>query len=149
MFLYRLKNFVCVSITVLFVVLVFVGVKSAHISRLSAWKGDRTFFLDSASSQGLMKKELSFADLGRVKGECVSFQIKENEGGMSALKQKILEEYDAEILFMEKTGEVESYYCYTTLWQGGIFLNGVLVNLHFAFSQTQCVVGTPIIFGGF
>ena len=149
LFFYQLKNFLRVSVTVLFCCIISLGVRVVSVTRLSVWEGERMFFLDSASSQALIKKELSFSELTRVKGECVSFSFQENEGGMSALRKEILKEYGAKVLFVERTREAVSYYCYTPRWQDGIYLNGVFVNLHFAFSSTQCVIGTPIIFGGF
>ena len=89
--MYRLKNFICVSLSCLLCLLLGVGVKAANVSRLSALKGERTYFLDSASSQGLSKTELSFAELGRVKGECVQFDLQAYEGGRYATNEEIVQ----------------------------------------------------------
>lgn len=151
--MYRLKNFICMSLSCLLCLLLGVGVKAMHVSRLSALKGERTYFLDSASSQGLRKTELAFAEFGRVKGECVCFDLEAYEGGRYAtnkeIAQSILHTFQAEILFIEEVNETISYYAYTPLWQDGLFLQGERVNLHIAISSSHCAVGTPIIFGGF
>lgn len=151
--MYRFKNFICVSVACLFCLLFGLGVKAANVSRLSVLKGERTYFLDSASSQGLRKTELSLAELGRVKGECVQFNLKTYEGGRyetsEKIAQSILDKFQAKLLFTEEVGGIVSYYAYTPLWQDGLFLQGERVNLHIALSQTRCVVGTPVIFGGY
>lgn len=149
----RLKNFICVSLSCLFCLLLGVGVKAANVSRLSALKGERTYFLDSASSQGLSKTELSFAELGRVKGECVQFDLQAYEGGRYAtneeIVQSLLRKFQAKTRFVEEVNGTVSYYAYTPLWQDGLILRGERVNLHIAISSSYCVVGTPVIFGGY
>ena len=151
--MYRLKNFICVSLSCLFCLLLGVGVKAANVSRLSALKGERTYFLDSASSQGLSKTELSLAELGRVKGECVQFDLQAYEGGRYAtneeIVQSILRKFQAKTRFVEEVNGTVSYYAYTPLWQDGLLLQGERVNLHIAISSSHCVVGTPVIFGGY
>ena len=101
------------------------------------------YYLDSSSSQGLRKRAITPFDLFRMKGESV---ILEKEVGDV---EAILELYDAKILFIEEVCDTLSYYCYTEKWSDGITLDGATVNLHIAVNQTQCAVGTPIIFGGF
>ena len=151
--MYRLKNFICVSLSCLLCLLLGVSVKAANVSRLSVLKGERTYFLDSASSQGLSKTELSFAELGRVKGECVQFDLQAYEGGRYAtneeIVQSILRKFQAKTRFVEEVNGMVSYYAYTPLWQGGLLLQGERVNLHIAISSSHCVVGTPVIFGGY
>ena len=151
--MYRLKNFICVSLSCLFCLLLGVGVKAANVSRLSVLKGERTYFLDSASSQGLSKTELSLAELGRVKGECVQFDLQAYEGGRYAtneeIVQSILRKFQAKTRFVEEVNGTVSYYAYTPLWQDGLLLQGERVNLHIAISSSHCVVGTPVIFGGY
>ncbi len=144
--MFGVKKFFKISKACAVCVLAGIGLKAMSATRLSALEGDRTYFLDSPSSQALIKKELSLADLVRVKGECVSFEF---EGTKSALSEKILRQYDAELQFTEEVEGVLSYYAYTPLWSDGVQINGHTVNLHIALSKTHCVVGTPIIFGGF
>ena len=153
MFAYRLKNFICVTLAVLFALFFAVGVKSATVTRFADLEGERVYFLDSASSQGLRKETLSIADLTRVKGECVFAEISTFNGGMSLTKeelaQNIAAHYGGEILFQEETCGVVSYYAYTPRWQGGLYINGVKINLHIAVGEDRLAVGTPIIFDGF
>ena len=75
MFVYRVKNFICVAFAVIFSLFFAVGVKAVSVTRLADIEGKRVYFLDSASSQGLRKERLSFVDLTRVKGECVFTEI--------------------------------------------------------------------------
>lgn len=151
--MYRLKNFAFVSVACLFCLLMGVGVKITNFSRLSALKGERTYFLDSASSQGLMKTELALFEIGRVKGECVQFDLQSYDGGRYATNEEIvrniLEKYRAKTLLIEEVDGIVSYYAYTPIWQDGLLLQGERINLHIALSKSRCVVGTPIIFGGY
>ena len=153
MLAYRLKNFICVVLAVLFCLFFAVGVKSAVVTRFADIEGERVYFLDSASSQGLRKTTLSLTDLTRVKGECVFTEISTFDGGMSLTKeelaQNIAARYGAEILFQEEVCGVVSYYAYTTRWQDGLYINGVKINLHIAVGEECLAVGTPIIFDGF
>lgn len=151
--MYRLKNFAFVCVACLFCLLMGVGVKTMNLSRLSALKGERMYFLDSASSQGLMKTELALSEIGRVKGECVQFDLQGYDGGRYAtneeIVQSILEKYKAKTLLVEEVGGIVSYYAYTPIWQDGLALQGERINLHIAISKSRCVVGTPVIFGGY
>ena len=153
MFVYRVKNFICVAFAVIFSLFFAVGVKAVSVTRLADIEGKRVYFLDSASSQGLRKESLSFVDLTRVKGECVFTEISTYDRGRYLTKEEIAQEiatrYDAKILFTEEVDGVVSYYAYTTRWQGCIDLNGVKINLHIAVGKGNLAVGTPIIFDGF
>ena len=150
---YRVKNFICVALAVIFSLFFAVGVKAVSVTRLSDIEGKRTYFLDSASSQGLRKDSLSVADLTRVKGECVFTEISTYDGGRyltnDEIARKISTQYGAKILFTEEVDGVISYYAYTTRWQDGLYINGVKINLHIAVGKENLAVGTPIIFDGF
>ena len=153
MFFYRLKNFICVLLAVIFCLLFAVGVKAAGVTRLIGIEGKRMYFLDSASSQGLQKETLTVGELARVKGESVSTLKSTYEGGRYALNEDLARDiaarYGATILFTERVGDCISYYAYTEKWQDGLSINGVKVNLHIALDCERLTVGTPIIFGGF
>lgn len=153
MFIYRLKTFICLALAVVFCLFFAVGVKAVNLTRLSDIEGERTFFLDSASSQGLRKQSLSIGDFTRVRGECVHTAVSKYNGGRYATNEEIAhqvaQKYGAEILFTEKVGETVSYYAYTTRWQDGLYLYGRKVNLHVAIEGERLAVGTPIIFDGF
>lgn len=142
-----LKNFISKLIALSLALVVSFAVYIGRVCRLDGLEGERVFYLDSASSQGLRKEELSLRDFARIKGESVRFE--RGEEREEDLVQSIVERYGAEILFQERTAETLSYYCYTKEWDNGIIVNGERVNLHIALSETQCVVGTPIIFDGF
>lgn len=153
MFIYRLKNCICVALALVFSLFIGVSVKTANVSRLSALEGERSFFLGSASSQAHIKTELRLPDLNKVKGECVSFALEGYEGGRYSLSEDIVsaiaETFEAKILFKETCAGVTSYYCYTPRWQDTILIEGQPINLHVAVSNERCAVGAPIIFGGF
>ncbi len=123
------------------------GVYVTSSCRLRALKGERVFYLDSDSSQGLRKTELSLRDYARITGESVRFA--RGDGEAEEIARDIAARYSAEILFSESVAGVISFYCYTSVWDNGIQINGQTVNLHVAVSETQCAVGTPIIFDGF
>ena len=153
LFIYRLKNCIAIFLSVLVALLFCIGVRYANVSKLSALKGERAYYLDSASSQGLQKSTLSVRELFRVRGESVIVDIHEFEGGMYAtneeLARAIAEQYGAKLHTIEEACGVISYYGYTPRWQEGVFVQGVFTNLHIAIGKNSCAVGTPIIFGGF
>ena len=150
---YRVKNFICVALAVLFCLFFAVGVKAVSVTRFADIEGKRIYFLDSASSQGLRKESLSVVDLTRIKGECVFTEISAYDGGRYLPNKEIAEEiahrYGAEILFTEEADGVVSYYAYTARWQDGLYINGVKINLHIAVGKVNLAVGAPIIFDGF
>lgn len=111
--------------------------------KLQGLCGDRTFYLDSASSQGLRKESLSVLDLPRLRGECVRFSCEEDE------VLSILQSCGGRVEFMEEACGITSYYCSTSKWGDGLMLNGKKINLHLAYADGVCVVGVPIIFDGF
>ena len=156
MFFARTKNFLRISLAVICAVLFCFYIRLANLSKLSSIAGERTFFLLSPSSQGVMKSMLELQDVFRVKGESVSFYLNNkysNDGGRYATNEELLKgflaKFHAKIVFSEKVAGVISYYCYTPLWMDEVVLDGHRINLHIAFSSAQCSVGTPIIFGGF
>lgn len=143
----RIKALLKTAAAVALVCGIGMAVYAANACKLRGIEGEREFFLDSASSQGLRKESLSLRDFSRIKGECVRFSLNGEEGGN--VLQELLEEYGATVLFSEEVDGVTSYYCYTAKWDNGLELSGQQVNLHVAFSDETCAVGTPIIFGGF
>ncbi|MBQ8309373.1 MAG: YwmB family TATA-box binding protein [Clostridia bacterium] len=122
------------------------AVKATNISRLSAFLGERTFYLDSASSQALTKTTLAFSDIFRVRGESVTFSLPKEE---EIFVREVLKEYGAELLATESVCGVTSYYAYVPTWNDGVQIEEKKVNLHIAIEKERCAVGTPIIFGGF
>ena len=145
MFLYRLKNFIWLLLTLVLALVVLFELRLGGVSRFSALDGKRTFYLYSASSQAVIKEEITPWEICFVKGECVTLAYADKKQTL----QEILRLYRAEILFEEKAGGTHSYYCQTQNWAQGIRINGVVVNLHIAFNEEVCAVGAPLIFGGF
>jgi len=153
---WRIKRFIVVTLAVMFCAVFAFTVRLVNLSRLSDIEGERTYFLDSSSSQALRKTELSLRDIGRVKGECVRVDFSKEEGGRyalnndyDALAQGIAERYSAKILFTEEVCGVTSYYAYTPLWEDFITVGNKRVNLHIAVKKTGYAVGTPMIFDGY
>ena len=153
MFFYRLKNFICVALAVLFCLFFAVGAKATFVTKLAEIEGKHTYFLDSASSQGLRKESLGLRDFTRVKGECVFTEISTYNGGRYLTNEEIAQEiatrYGAEILIAEEMDGVVSYYAYTQRWKDGLYVGGEKINLHIAIGGERLAVGTPIIFDGF
>ena len=142
-----LRGFLALLTAAAIAVAVGLGIYVMNACKLRAIKGERVFYLDSNTSQGLRKTELGLRDYARITGESVSFA--RGEVGAEELAREIAEKYGAEILFREEAAGVSSFYCYTSIWNNGILLNGQTVNLHIAVAEEACAVGTPIIFDGF
>ena len=143
----RFYQFITMLASLAVVCVVGLGFCAVNVSKLREISGERVFYLDSASSQGLRKEELSIFDIFRVEGESVRFA--RTEKTEDDLVADIRNRYGAKMLFSESVCGVTSYYCYVPTWQNGVDVNGVTVNLHIAVSETKCAVGTPIIFDGF
>ncbi len=140
---YRVKNFILsvAATAIAFFLLSFAwGIKSSRFSKI---EGNRSFYYD-LSSQAEIKKELSWVDFSKAKGESVVFFCDTEK-----ILPWLLEEYDGKILFTEETEGSTSYYCFTKNWTDGVWLNGYFVNLHIAVGKDTCSVGAPLIFGSF
>ena len=148
-FFQAVKNFIKLTLALVFSLACLFCVKATFASRLSFLQGERAYYLDSASSQSLIKTELTAWDLFRVQGESVCFTIKEETEKTEDFARSLVSRHGGEILFMEEIDGTVSYYAYIPAWGQGIALYGKQVNLHIAVSEKQCKVGTPIIFGGF
>lgn len=143
---YRTKNCIKTALALLICVLFGVFLFAGNAVKLSKTEGERTFYLNSASSQSLIKTELILSDLTRIRGESVAFLHEQNA---EELAKEIFDRYGAKILFTESAGGVTSYYGYAAGLGEPISLQGQRINLHVAVSKERCAVGTPIIFGGF
>lgn len=122
------------------------GMYAMNCVLLEKTAGERVFYLDSPSSQGLIKSKLRLYDVSRVRGESVSFTHQDEP---QSLALQIFQDYGGEVAFVEKVGDVISYYGYAQDLGNALCLDGYAVNLHVAVTEGRCVVGTPIIFGGF
>ena len=147
-FIWKLKEFLRTGFAVL-VVLLCVGVLLlANISRFPMLTGERIFYLNSASSQGLRSETVEFSNLLSIRGESIRLTVVDEEQGKVAARQ-IFKMFNAEILSVEHACGVTSYYGYTSNFANGVYVNGQKVNLHVAVCGTRLVVGAPIIFDGF
>ncbi len=120
-------------------------VRMGNATKLSAYVGENTYYLRSSSSQALQKTSLTPWECLLVQGESVQIRGQVDE----RFVQRIAAEQDAEIVFVEEVCGVKSYYCYTPNWQESVYLSGRRVNLHIALQAQGCVVGYPVIFGGY
>lgn len=142
------NNFIKLTLALVFSLACFFCVKAANVSRLSFLHGERAYYLDSASSQSLIKSKLTAWDIFRVQGESVCFTIDEREE-KEVYARSLVKSLGGKILFIEEIDDTISFYAYIPTWGKGISINGRKVNLHIAVSAQICKVGTPIIFGGF
>jgi len=146
-FLYGCKRFFALVLSCLIALCVFAVARVSAFCKFSAYEGTRTFYLYSASSQGAQTQTLSFWDMNAVRGESVRFACE--KGLAQTLATDIMERYGATLRFTERADGTQSVYAYTEKWQDSVMINGVKVNLHIAFSETEFAIGSPIIFGGF
>ncbi len=141
MFFKRVKN--CIHTFLAIALALFVGLclLGTGATRFSTLQGERTFYLDSPSSQATATSSLSLLDIFRVRGESIALDEGEAEEALASLSAKVL--------FVEEVGGVRSYYCYSPKLFDFVQVGEHLVNLHVAVGEGRCVVGSPIIFGGF
>ncbi|MBQ8322861.1 MAG: YwmB family TATA-box binding protein [Clostridia bacterium] len=150
--MYALKRFFALALSTATALGMLACVRGTNLLKFSALDGARTFYLDSASSQGLRTETLEFSDLARVRGESVrlSAETTETLGDSAAeIAGAIAAKYGATVLIEESACGVTSFYAYTPAWGDTVCVAGKTVNLHIAVSETACAVGSPIIFGGF
>lgn len=143
----RFRGFLTTVFACAFALCACVGLRASHISKFRDIDGVHTFYLDSPSSQALIKTKLAFADLPRVKGESVTFTVQDQDP--DTLANELVTRYQAQILFVERTGDITSYYAYAPALGESVRVNGAPVNLHIAIANDRAAVGTPLIFGGF
>lgn len=108
---------------------------------LSSLAGEHTYYLDTASSQATVQKNLSFQDIFRVKGQSVTLAKR-----MDA--ETIASSYGATLVKTERVGDTVCYYYYIA-GRTGVRMDGHTVNLHIAVTEERTVVGIPFIFGSF
>lgn len=143
-FIWKCKEILrCVVGVAIFTVILLAAFLS-DFSRFEETEG-RVFYLHNASSQALQKQSLDFSDLFSVQGESVFLKL---NGEKPA---DWLGRYGASVVFIEKVGDIVSYYGYTAKWSEFVIINGRKVNVHLAVDVEKDVgvVGTPIVFGGY
>ena len=108
---------------------------------LSSLAGERTYYLGALSSQAVVRKRVRGIEIFRVKGQSVVLTER-------IPPEDIALRYNAKLVKTERVEGVVCYY-YRIAGRAGVCMDGTIVNLHIAVSQTQTVVGAPLIFGGF
>ena len=116
--------------------------------KLNKLQGERTFYLQTSSSQARQTERLKPLDIFFVQGESVQLSLTQEEQ-TNALVQEILKEYNAVLVSVENACGVISYYAFSPDLYQGVVIEGEKVNLHIAVRKTEVAVGSPIIFGGF
>ncbi|MBR2024161.1 MAG: YwmB family TATA-box binding protein [Clostridia bacterium] len=142
-----IKRLYSFTATLVCVAVVGTLVWASNLCKLKDIEGKRAFYLYSASSQAKIVENLRFEHLFSVRGESVRFAVTKAE--RETVAENVLQKYGAELVFTEETDGVVCYYGITERFGQSVMVNGKPVNLHVAVSQTECVVGYPIIFGGF
>lgn len=149
-----------------------------EVGEICVSKGDSVFYLHSPSSQALQSKYITLRDLPFVRGESVAVELVwagasdgDVEKRAEDLALALADVFGAEILFMEETSGVQSYYGYTPFFSDSVTLQGLKINLHIALcvgeggdadgmniadsdnsdmdGRISGVIGSPIIFGGY
>ena len=130
------------------VVMLLVCVSVPSVCRFSSVEGERVFYLQSTSSQGLRKEKLSLFDIFKVRGESVKFAYTQQT---EEIVEEMTRRYGVEVVFTERVGDVVSYYGYTSAWKTSVFLYGKKINFHLAVRENthNATMGTPIIFDGY
>ncbi len=131
---------VCVCVVALFV-------WAGNLCKFKDIDGKRTFYVYSKSSQALAVENLRFEHLFSVQGESVRFALGDKAG--SEVVAEIFARYQGAVCIEEEVDGVKSYYGYAPALGEYVAVGGQAVNLHVAIRGGECVVGSPIIFGGF
>ncbi len=143
MFFYRLKNCITTLLALAVFLLAIFCAWGVRGTRFPTLEGQRSFYLDSPSSQAKIVESLPVWNFARVRGESVSLAMTKEEG------RELIASLGGEILFEEETEGCHSYYAYAPKLYGGIWLGEYFVNLHVAVGEHGGAVGSPIIFGSF
>ena len=139
-----LKNGVRTVLAVAIALLCLLGGLLQNACVLRGVSGEHVFYCYSASSQAKIQTKLRLQDVFFLTGESVRLEESTQTDAL-----EIIKELGAEIVFCERVGETVSIYAFSPNLPQGILLYGKMVNLHIAISTQGCMVGTPIIFGGY
>jgi hypothetical protein len=63
--------------------------------------------------------------------------------------KEIMDRFNAELLFTERTETGVNYYCYSNKIKYKKTINGEIINLQISVTDTQTKIGAPLIFGSF
>ena len=135
------KRWLATLFSCLFFLAVAFALRLQFLLPLSTLAGERTYYLDSPSSQAVCVRTLAFGDIFRVRGQSVRLDA-------PLQPTEVAKRYGAILVKKEVVGDTVSYY-YRVAGRGGVCVDGEIVNLHIAVSPTQTTVGAPLIFGGY
>ena len=135
-----IRNAVAAALALLFLF----GVFLQNACALRGLRGERAFYLYSASSQARIQSELQVQDAFFLTGESVLLA-----GYTQTDALELMQALGAELVHTERVGDTVCFYAFSPNLPRGVGLYGRMVNLHIAVSPRGCAVGTPIIFGGY
>lgn len=148
-FFFWIKSFFKTVLTLIISVVLCLFVAVLNVTAFP-FEGEKEYYLSSASSQSLIKSNLSISDLPYLRGESVRVSY---EGETDKVKQvylcEILEKYRATIIKIEDYEDGTSYYCYSARFKQGVNVEGKTINLHIVMKEKEMAIGTPLIFGGY
>lgn len=148
-FFFAVRNFFKTFFAVLLSIILFLFVAILTTTAFP-FEGQKEYYLSSASSQSLIKSEISLTDLLLLRGESVRFTVEyETEKAKQTYLNDILTKYKAKVLKVENYEDGISYYCYSAKLKRGVNLDGVTINLHVVIKEDGITLGTPLIFGGY
>ncbi len=147
-FIWKLKEFLRSCFAVMVILLCGAVLLLANVSRFPFLSGERVFYLNSASSQGLRSQKIELSQIFDAKGESVCISVSD-ETQAQAVVAEVFDRLRAEVLLTERACGVTSYYGYTAEFADGIYIEGMKINLHVAVCGNRLIVGSPIIFDGF
>ncbi len=139
-----LKN----AVLIMLVALLTVAIPSTSVPLFEGVEGRYIFYTNTSVSSDFVYAQSSTArqvksGLKYICGEAIEFNFSEQ-----TLKS-IIDKYSAKKLFSECGEGFETYYYYTNKIPFYELIGGVKVNLQVSYSTDICIVGSPIIYGGF
>lgn len=100
------------------------------------------YFGDSALTPSLVTDDIGYAFTFNKKGESCRIE-------KEVSPEQIIKEFNADIVFTERTDGGTSYYAYSPQIAYKELIGGRVVNLHIFVAEGYAVLGSPLIYGGF
>ena len=139
-----LKNAVLIMLVAIFSIIIpsnssplFAGIEGRYIFYTNTSVSSEFVYAQSTNALAV-KKGLKY-----LCGEAVEFSYSEET------VNQIIEKYSAKKLFSERGDGFYTEYYYTNKIAFYELIGGVKVNLQVSYSTDTCIVGSPIIYGGF
>ncbi|MBQ8885112.1 MAG: hypothetical protein IJY62_01885 [Clostridia bacterium] len=130
---------------------------SSYLPNSAVQADRREYYLFSPSSQATIAETYGFLEAFFLEGECAFYSLErigaaygaDGERAISAFKDSLISAARATVCFEEEASGTRSYYCYSPILKGGVYIEGYSVNLHIAVREGTVAVGSPIVFGGY